>query len=146
MYKSLSLVPIVWLCISSLSVMANPGTKKISANIESCIAENSGAGSSICLQNILDALDADLLSTHQQVDLYLAKRMQQQSITETHFVSAVENIQRVAKHFIDYRESYCTAFAAASGAAASGYQQHRLACLIKQTYLHYESIQTIMHF
>lgn len=135
--KLLFLINIILISVMSSQVVA----RDVSTTINDCIAENSGAGGIDCLQAILNDMDKKLHSAHQEVMKNLKQKWQQHSITETHYLAASEKLQATEELLKRYRESLCDALASSTGAVASGYQDYRLACLIRYTQSHIESIQ-----
>jgi uncharacterized protein YecT (DUF1311 family) len=111
---------------------------------ETCIAENGGASSIDCLQNLYEKLNQELDQLNQKVVSSLDERQQQDLITGRHHDSSVSALKRSIFDFKLYRESSCNSFTYYTGAVASGYGQQLYQCLIKQTDIHNQFLKSIL--
>lgn len=111
---------------------------------ETCIAENSGAGSVECLQKLYEKLNQELDQLNRDLLLSLEQRDKQDHITSTHYEHSLAAFKRSILDFKLYRKSSCDAQTYYSGAVASGYSQVLYKCLISQTEIHHQFLKKIV--
>jgi uncharacterized protein YecT (DUF1311 family) len=111
---------------------------------ETCIAENSGAGSIECLQKLYETVNQQLYQLNRDLISNLEERDKQDEITHVHYQSALAAFKRSVLDFKLYRESSCNTLTYYTGAVASGYGQHLYQCLISQTEIHNQFLKKIV--
>jgi uncharacterized protein YecT (DUF1311 family) len=130
---------LIMILVSSFSVNAQD-----MSSAESCIAENSGAGSVDCLKNLYEKLNQNLDQLNKNVFSSLEEREKQDVITIVHYDGAISAFKRSILDFSLYRESSCNSSTYYSGAVASGYGQILYSCLIKQTKVRTVFLETLL--
>lgn len=116
---------------------------KTDKKIDDCIASNSGAGSVICLEEMLRDTDFEWISLEKKIIASLERKLKIQDLTATHLSAALVSFKQSHNDFEKFRENTCNFVAYSSGAVASGYQQHLLGCMNRKTRAHIDWLKRI---
>jgi hypothetical protein len=114
------------------------------SQVETCIAENSGAASITCLDSLYQKSEFDRQAMKKQLQASLRARLLKGDITQVHYDSALAALKKSWVEFASYRDSICLVIANYSGAVASGYQQIYLGCLIEKNQLQIKSTHSLI--
>ena len=101
------------------------------AEAEECIAANSGAGSTDCLQRLYYESNLEIRRLEDRIVAQSGKREQDGTITGAHHEQAASSMRDAARRFKKFSERQCSFEVGYAGAAASGARQVFFRCLLR---------------